>query len=197
LIDRRIVSSDFARIQTSQATDLLSDAQQLQELLHREFATTVPSNALIRQRSVVYQRASRLMVAEEANSRRECLQAKHTTAENAVFGSLVGSSRIANGVTGMVAAWKYPDQRWLASRMTAAGATAYGAGAAFNIIETARVRITDELQTRSLRQQHQLSSQILLDRLNTLDELERSFGTVSAAVHTVNSLACARAAIQP
>lgn len=62
----------------------------------------------------------------------------------------------------------------MASRCTAAAATAYGAGTAFNSLETARVRLQDEMLNRQYERKGLLPQQILQQRLATLDAMAHS-----------------------
>jgi hypothetical protein len=177
LVDRRIVSKDFAEKQSARTSEFNSDRQRLSVLLAAKHDKASNLDSFSVRSHDVYERVGQLLAAEERSTSIERKRAKQTTAENVVFGTIVGSSRIGQGVTGMLAAWEYPNQKWMASRMTAAGSTAYGAGTAFNIIETARVRLTDELQTRALRRKGLLPSQELQKRLSGLSEIQDSLGT--------------------
>jgi hypothetical protein len=131
-------------------------------------------------RTGIYDQEERLLLAQRDNLQRENKLAKSTTIENVVFGTVVGSSRISQGALGMVGAWHYFNQSWMNSRLVAAGATAYGAGTAFNILETARVRADAQLSSQRLKKQHLLPSQVVQDRINTLDAMERSLDVIAA-----------------
>lgn len=196
LVDRRAVSKDFAQSETTQISTLACDAEQLQSLLRSHKPALQGALPCATDRSDIYAKERELLSTEDGSNVREYKQAKRTTIENIVYGTIVGSSRISQGVTGMVGAWEYPNEKWIASRLTAAGSTAYGAGTAFNILETARVRFTDEVQTRRLAKQGLLPSQLLQRRLEGLDEMQNSMGTVLASARAPVSLA-GRAVVQP
>ncbi len=177
LIDRRIASKNFVASQKREANEFVRDRQHLSELL----AASKTSNADA-ERSVhaqIYDKEERLLIAQSANLAREQKLAKSTTMENVIFGTIVGSSRITQGVLGMAGAWHYYNKPWINARYTAAGATAYEAGSIFNILETGRVRFTADQSTKKLRAQNLLPSQIVQQRLETLDEMEHLLSVVT------------------
>jgi hypothetical protein len=81
---------------------------------------------------------------------------------------------MAAGILGVVGAWQFLDALWMSSRCTAAAATAYGAGADFNSLETARVRFKQETGNRQYERKGLLPQQLLQQRLATLDAMAQS-----------------------
>ncbi|HEY9777550.1 MAG TPA: hypothetical protein V6C81_27550 [Planktothrix sp.] len=192
LVDRRTISKDFNQSEAAETSTLARDTQQFKLAL--KSGDKSPSSMV--QRSNIYDKEKEFLNAEDGSNVRELTQAKHTTVENVVYGTIVGSSRIGQGVTGMIGSWEYPNQKWVAARLTAGGATSYGAGSAFNILETARVRLSDEVHTQRLAKQGLLPSQLLKQRLDGLEQMEKSMGVAVASARTPISLA-GRAIVQP
>jgi hypothetical protein len=178
LVDRRIVSKNFVNVQSQEARTFADHRQVYAQLLSQAASST---DALTRAR--IYDGEEKLLLAQQGNLQREHRQAKSTTVENVVFAGLVGSTRITQGVLGMVGAWHYYNKPWINSRLTAAGATAYGAGSLFNILETARVRTSAEVTSHKLKTQHLLPSQVVQDRIDSLDSMENALTVLAASPH--------------
>jgi len=80
----------------------------------------------------------------------------------------------------MAGAWHYYNKPWMNSRLVAAGATAYGAGTTFNILETARVRAASEQSSQQLKKQHLLPVQVVQERIESLDAMQRSLDVIAS-----------------
>lgn len=187
LVDRRIVSKDYAHAQARETATFVRDRLRFTEALDGLQASTALVQEQVK-RSRIYSRQEALLVAQEANIKRARKQGKSTAIENVVTGTVVGSSRMAAGILGMIGAWKYSDAPWMSSRYTAAAATAYGAGTAFNSLETARVRFQEEMRNRQYERKGLLPQQILQQRLATLDAMEQSLKNEKMASVKSNSL---------
>ena len=187
LADRRIVNKDFADAQARGTDTFVRDRLRLTTILNEPGASaTVRSDEMTR--GEVYAHQEALLLAQERNIERERKQARKTTVENVVTGAVVGSSRMTAGILGMVGAWKYPDAPWISSRYTAAASTIYGAGAAFNSMETARVRISQALHDRRDARRGLLPRQVLKQRLATLDVMSQLLTREGIAVAKPDSI---------
>ncbi|CAN5503355.1 hypothetical protein BH10CYA1_BH10CYA1_39830 [soil metagenome] len=176
LIDRRTASKNFVESQKREANEFVKDRQHLSDLLAASSTRNTAERSIHAQ---IYDKEERLLIAQSANLSREQKLAKSTTMENVVFGTIVGSSRITQGVLGMVGAWHYYNKPWINARYTAAGATAYESGSIFNILETGRVRFTADRSSKKLRAQNLLPSQIVQKRLETLEEMDNLLSVVA------------------
>jgi len=186
LVDRRVVSKDFADIEAKETATFIRDRLHYLETLHENGVTSKIGRHEL-ERAEIYAGEESLLLAQEANIERERKQARKTTAENVITGSLVGSSRMAAGILGMAGAWKYGDRPWISSRYTAAASTIYGAGTAFNSLETARVCIKQELHEHREAKNGSLPRQVLQQRLATLDAMSKSLTQEGVAVAQSNN----------
>ncbi|HEY9786063.1 MAG TPA: hypothetical protein V6D17_11715, partial [Candidatus Obscuribacterales bacterium] len=187
LVDRRLVSKDYADAQAKETSRFVQDRLKLDEVLREESGTLSWRHDQMK-RAKIYSRQEELLVAQEANIKRERKQAKNTTIENVAFGTIVGSSRITAGILGMVGAWKYDDRPWMSSRMTAAGSTVYGAGTALNALETARIRFSQEWRNRQDAKKGILPRQVLQQRLAALDAMSQALHSEGMAAQKSGNL---------
>jgi len=178
LVDRRIVSKDFARVQARESAAFARDRLQLEELLSKGGYSQAAGQPEQLNRIGIYSRQEELLLAQRANISRERKQARNTTIENVAFGTVVGTSRMTAGILGMVGAWRYGNVPWIGSRFTAAGSTVYAAGTALNSLETARVRFSQAWSAHKEAQKGILPRQVLEARLATLDAMEKSLGSL-------------------
>ncbi len=186
LADRRLVSKEFADLQASETSAFMRDRLHYSETLKQN--NVPPSSANLEKKlAEIFAAEESLLLTQEVNIENERKQAKKTTVENVITGSVVGSSRMAAGILGMVGTWKYPDRRWISSRYTAAACTIYGAGTAFNSLETARVRIAQVRHERKEKERGSMPRQVLQERLAALDAMSQSLTGEGIAVAQTNS----------
>ncbi len=182
LVDRRIVSKNFVNVQSHEARTFADHRQVFAQLLSQADSS---SDVLARAR--IYDGEEKLLLAQQGNLQREHRLANSTTIENVVFAGVVGSTRISQGVLGMLGGWHYYNKPWINARLTAAGATAYGAGSLFNILETARVRTSAEIASHKLKTQHLLPSQIVQDRIDSLDSMENTLTVLATSPQRIRA----------
>ena len=182
LVDRRIVSKNFVNVQSHEARTFADHRQVFAQLLSQ-----ADSSSDVLARAHIYDGEEKLLLAQQGNLQREHRLAKSTTIENVVFAGVVGSTRISQGVLGMIGGWHYYNKPWINARLTAAGATAYGAGSLFNILETARVRTSAEIGSHKLKTQHLLPSQVVQDRIDSLDSMENTLTLLATSPQRIRA----------
>lgn len=117
-----------------------------------------------------------IMRGHEQNIKRLTLRAKHATRENIIYGSTLGSTKVALGVCGILSGWRYYNKPWIASRLQAAGNTAYASGSAFAVLENSRILYTQQRAKHQMIEQQMLPEQLYRARLAKLDEVEKRIG---------------------
>ena len=98
--------------------------------------------------------------------------ARNKFIENMAVSSVAGGTKIANGIGGTVGAFKFPRDSYHRYEWQGATAIAYGAGNALAALETARVRLGDEVKTYKNQKAKTSKADILNQQLNELDSLK-------------------------
>jgi hypothetical protein len=99
-------------------------------------------------------------------------RAHNTLVENVTFASIVGPTRVSNGVNGVVGGYRYYRDSPGRERMFLAGNISYACGTGLNMLETARVQANEELRQYRQGKLHMRTKQRFQARLQALDRLE-------------------------
>jgi hypothetical protein len=116
--------------------------------------------------AVLYSNQENLMV-------RQIRQDLDTTLQSFAVAGTGGSTKITNGVTGMIAGWQYPTQQVKSTKIAVAGNTTYAAGTAAQMLEVVREKYLQQVKERQLRKQGLLPHQMRVERLKLLDTMEK------------------------
>jgi hypothetical protein len=105
---------------------------------------------------------------------REIRAGTRSATQNIGTGFAVGGSKIALGVTNMIAGWKYSKFAHKSNSVVAAGTISYMSGSYLAVVDNLRLRVVDELNRKRLGKRGDLPMQVLGDKLKSLDQLEAS-----------------------
>ena len=108
-----------------------------------------------------YQEESLRRKDQLALSTREIRAGTRTAQDNVLSALLIGSTKMALGITNMVAGWDYADDPVKANRILAGGNIAYNAGLSYAMGDNLRLRIQDEFKRRDLSARGQMPAQVL------------------------------------
>ncbi len=180
-LDRRAVSQDLGPAQTGTASQFMNDRQRLlQELSGTQSGRSLYSRECS-SRGKIYLQEEQWLLAATDSKKLEAKKSRKTTTENMIMGTLVGGTRVGYGIAGILGGWEYSRRPWVSARLSAASATVYGAGVACNILETARMRVCQELSTRKLKKQHLLAGQILQQHMDVIKAMRTKIGSAMLA----------------
>lgn len=107
-----------------------------------------------------------------ALSTREIRAGTRSATENVRAGLFVGSTKVALGVTNIVAGWHLTHYPHKINSLVQGGTIAYASGAYFAVGENLRLRIVDEVNRKRLGARSELPAQVLAEKLKALDQLE-------------------------
>jgi len=111
---------------------------------------------------------------------REIRAGTRSATENTRAGLFVGSTKVALGVTNMVAGWHLTHHPHKVNSLLQGGTIAYASGAYFAVGENLRLRIVDEVNRKKLGARFELPSQVLSEKIKALDQLETQLKACSA-----------------
>lgn len=111
---------------------------------------------------------------------REIRAGTRSATENTRAGLFVGSTKVALGVTNMVAGWHLTHHPHKVNSLLQGGTIAYASGAYFAVGENLRLRIVDEVNRKKLGARCELPSQVLAEKIKALDQLETQLKACSA-----------------
>jgi hypothetical protein len=103
---------------------------------------------------------------------REIRAGTRSATENTRAGLFVGSTKVALGVTNIVAGWHLTHHPHKVNSLLQGGTIAYASGAYFAVGENLRLRIVDEVNRKKLGSRCELPSQVLSEKIKALDQLE-------------------------
>ena len=176
LAARRIVSQESLDLHNCTVNTYRLDYQNF-----LESCKTFKHNSIYTQgalaRIPLYEEQQRIMTMKERYLAKEKKEAHKTLVENIVFASIVGPTKIANGTLTMIGGWHYAHNPFIASRLFAAGTTAYVPGAAFAFLETTRLWASFERNNIKLKNSELLPSNQLNRRLRMLDNMNSILGS--------------------
>ncbi|MBY0358153.1 MAG: hypothetical protein K2W82_09145 [Candidatus Obscuribacterales bacterium] len=172
LAARRLVSRELTTVRVKDLDTFVADKQKLTSALNKSSDSADSLRAGISDRLAVYEQVEGLLRSNIKYSESQAKKAHATLVENVVFAGAVAPPRIANGVMQILGGWRYYTNPPLANKMYAAGATAYSAGTAFNILETMRVQASFERNYHKQRKTHSTSKDQFKNRLKRLDEMQ-------------------------
>lgn len=178
-VDRHIVSRDYGKILTASTQDIATDQANLASSM-KQLAPEAPANRNLFSRAYGYNELAENMRDHEVNLRRLVKRAKSATVENFIYGGIVGSTKVSLGVCGILAGYRYYNRPWLASRLTAAGNTAYTAATGFSFLENIRVVGTQHYTNNRMKEQQLLPSQLYAQRLGRLDNVDSKLKSAEA-----------------
>ncbi len=173
-VDRHIVNHDYGHTIAQTTADAYRDRALFMDALEQDKVSQPDAAATnAHTRLYAYTQICDIMKDHEVNINRFLKRAKSATIENVIYASITGSTKVTLGITGMIAGWHYYKSPWMASRLQAAGNTAYTSGTAFSLLENARVLTENQITHYQLQGEHLLPSQIYKGRLQTLETVER------------------------
>ncbi len=103
---------------------------------------------------------------------REIRAGTRSATENTRAGLFVGSTKVALGVTNIVAGWHLTHHPHKVNSLLQGGTIAYASGAYFAVGENLRLRIVDEVNRKKLGSRCELPTQVLSEKIKALDQLE-------------------------
>lgn len=112
---------------------------------------------------------------------REIRAGTRSATENTRTGLFVGSTKVALGVTNIVAGWHLTHHPHKINSLIQGGTIAYASGAYFAVGENLRLRIVDEVNRKKLGARFELPAQVLSEKIKALDQLETQLKACSAA----------------
>lgn len=121
-----------------------------------------------------------------ALSTREIRAGTRSATENVRAGLFVGSTKVALGVTNIVAGWHLTHYPHKINSLVQGGTIAYASGAYFAVGENLRLRIVDEVNRKRLGARSELPAQVLAEKLKALDQLECDLKACAASESKVD-----------
>ena len=168
---RRLVSKELVNVNARTSDIFETDRKRLIALQESANRAGVASAGLA-QRMPLYNEQEKLMREMNTYFKNERKRAHSTLVENVTFASLVGPTRVSNGVTGVIGGYRYYRDSAGRERMFLAGNISYACGTGLNMLETARVQANEELRQYRLGKMHLRAKQRFQARLQALDRLE-------------------------
>jgi len=110
---------------------------------------------------------------------REIRSGTRSATQNIGSGLIVGGSKIAFGVTNIIAGWEFSKFPHRANAVLIPGIIAYGSGSYFAVGDNIRLRLLDEISRKRLAERGELPSRILAEKLKVLDQMETNLKTCS------------------
>jgi hypothetical protein len=178
LVARKAVSAKYSTMHARSSEVFNADHDLLKSLLIQRAIGATQSG--IAHRLQFYDEERRLFVEQRGRIAERRKTSKASLTENIVFGNVVGGSKVALGITGVIGGWREWNHPWIANRLYGAGSIAYTAGNGFGIIENARVYCAEELHERKLSSVGMSNNQIHARILETLDKMDRMIVSNSA-----------------
>jgi hypothetical protein len=186
---RRLVSSELVNVDEIHTERFEADRKQLAVLAQAaaggaasgssdmpegvQTNANARSNTRLHARLAVYEQEQQLLTKMESYFKAQRKRARGTLVENIAFASIVAPARVSSGITSVIGGWRYWQDPNVRNGQFAAGTTAYAAGTGINILETGRLAVTSELNNAKASRKHALPRQVLTDRLNRLDEMDK------------------------
>jgi hypothetical protein len=186
---RRLVSSELLNVDEIHAERFESDRKELAVLAQAAAGVAASgsldlpervqtnantrSNTRLHARLAVYEQEQQLLTKMESYFKAQRKRARGSLVENIAFASIVAPARVSSGITSVTGGWRYWQDSNVRNGQFAAGTTAYAAGTGINILETGRLAVTSELNNAKASRKHALPRQVLADRLNRLDEMDK------------------------
>jgi len=179
---KRALSPVVAGISPHTVDELEIHRSQLNALLSTQSSAAVPSTCSIK--SVALLSAYDLEASQRrkqfALATREIRAGTRSATENTRAGLFVGSTKVALGVTNMIAGWHLTHHPHKVNSLLQGGTIAYASGAYFAVGENLRLRIVDEVNRKKLGARCELPSQVLAEKIKALDQLETQLKACSA-----------------
>lgn len=168
----RKLSRDIDSLRVTKLEGFDQDRDNLRTLLAGSHGSEISTNVF--QRMPLYVLEDSILRTRIDARDRELDESNRITQENIVVGTTAGATKVAFGVCGMLAGWKYPHKPIRANKLIAAGTTAYQVGTAEIVAETLRMRFMGERASRRLAKDKLLPGQVLEKHLETLDSMEKT-----------------------
>ena len=171
IVARKTASEKELHLTALSADVFYRDRLALDDALLRHAVGDIPAG--VSNRRSIYEKEQNILEERGIQISSRAREAHSTLMENIVYANIVGNTKIAFGITTTDAFWREWNTPWIANRLVAAGTTAYAAGAAFAIIENARVRIQKQKSDNAKAKQGMTFGQVLARRLDTLDKMDQ------------------------
>jgi hypothetical protein len=168
---RRLVSKELFDVNVRTSDIFETDRKRLVALQEKANRAGIASSGLA-QRMPLYTEQEKLMREMNGYFKNERKRAHNTLVENVTFASIVGPTRVSNGVNGVVGGYRYYRDSPGRERMFLAGNISYACGTGLNMLETARVQANEELRQYRQGKLHMRTKQRFQARLQALDRLE-------------------------
>ncbi len=172
---RRLVPNRLRGTEVKTLEQFSSDRQELARMLSRASNSNTDANRyaeLLARRAGAFGTAEKFIRQVNQAQLAEKKKARASLIENVTFAGLVGPPRIGNGITQVLAGWRYYTDPPLANKVLAAGATAYASGASINLAETARLNLLFEYRNWRQIKTHTTNKDQFNSRLKLLDEIK-------------------------
>jgi hypothetical protein len=148
---------------------LCRDIDILQDLCKNSTLKTV--NAVYR--AALYDSHGNQFLKQLALSTRETNARNYAAVENVTAGTAIGATKLAAGVEFIVAGVRYSDSKRRTNVLISTAGTASLVGTSISLLDNIRIQLKTERNNRRLAGKRQLPSQVLNDRMQHLEELDR------------------------
>lgn len=166
---RNIISSD----ENNTYNKLMADYAAFDRLIKESSSTEISAIDRAFERSEVYEERCRLFTKELQRASRETRAATRIATQNLVSGEIIGCTKLTQAVVDTMCAHRYHNNRRAALPLANGGTIANISGNGLALTDNLRIQIRAELDRARLKKQRQLPSQLLEDRLQSINELEK------------------------
>jgi hypothetical protein len=148
-----------------------SDQTDLQRLCRAQAYQSDLSDSMVN-RLALYDDHRNTFLSQLQSSTKAVRAGNLAATENILTGTLVGGSKLANGICFTVAGYKYHNDVRMTNILIGTGGVSYMSGTAWSLVDNLRIQAKREWSDRKLRKNNMMPNQILQDRLKKLDEME-------------------------
>ncbi|MCC7532280.1 MAG: hypothetical protein IT342_27500 [Candidatus Melainabacteria bacterium] len=170
---RKKLNQEFGDTERQDLDDLEEDTKKLKAALIRRRQFGSSPLLACEDRISLYETENISRQKQVDLASREIRAGQRTATQNILSAQIVGNTKMANGITGMVAGFRYPRVQRANFPLVVDGQITYLAGAGFGAADNIRIQIQAEINRRKLKRQRLLPSQIYGDRMKALEDLEK------------------------
>lgn len=170
---RKKLNREFGDTERQDLDDFEKDTKALKAALvrHRQFGNSPLLACEDRMALYETENISRQKQVELASQ--EVRAGQRTATQNITSAQIVGDTKMANGITSMIAGFRYPRVQRANFPLVVDGQITYLAGSSFGAADNIRIQIQAEIRRRRLKRQRLLPSQVYGDRMKALEDLEK------------------------
>jgi hypothetical protein len=169
MIESKRLDRTFGRKALQDTTEFLNHREELKQLLDRQSSQAGADGGLIAKRMSIYQHESFVNCTSLQLAYGEIQIGRVVSVQNVVAGELIGSTKVANGILGTVAGYKYPYYPRANLPLVMDGNITYMAGTGMGLLDNIRLQVVSERDRYKLKQDRKLPEQVYADRLQYLD----------------------------